>query len=544
VLSTMQDAPLLVSGLLRHGQQVYGDSQVITIIGPDGESTEASFSDVAVRGERLARALERLGVGDSVRVGTFLWNNQTHQEAYLAVPAMGAVLHTLNLRLFPEQLSYVINHAEDQVLIVDGSLIPLLARVRDQLTTVKHIVVVGPGDTSALGETLDYEELLAAEEPGYSWPMLDERQAAAMCYTSGTTGNPKGIVYSHRSTYLHAFAVTSGSALGINDRDRVLSIVPMFHANAWGTPYAAFMTGADLIMPQQFLQAAPLAATIARHRPTLSAGVPTIWNDLLRYSRTADVDMSSLRMITAGGAAVPRQLIESFRDELGVELVQGWGMTETSPICSLALPPKGIPVEEEIEWRSKTGRIVAGVEVRVVGEDGTTLPNDGESVGEFEVRGPWITGSYYGEPTPERFHDGWLRTGDIGSLDHLGYMQISDRTKDVIKSGGEWISSVELENEVMAHPGVIEAAVIAVPDERWSERPLVAVVLEPESQATADELLLFLGDRVSRWWLPERWVFVEEVPKTSVGKFDKKVLRSQFAAGDFEVIEVEIQSGR
>jgi fatty-acyl-CoA synthase len=304
------------------------------------------------------------------------------------------------------------------------------------------------------------------------------------------------------------------------------------------------MTGADLVMPQMFLQAEPLSAMIAQHRPTLSAGVPTIWSDLLRYTQTHGVDLSSLRMITAGGAAVPRQLIERFHDELGIEMVQGWGMTETSPLCSLALPPRGTPPEEEMDWRAKTGRIVPGVEVRIAADDGSILPNDGKSVGEFEVRGPWITGTYYGEPCPDRFHDGWLRTGDIGSLDDRGYMQISDRTKDVIKTGGEWISSVELENEVMAHPEVVEAAVIAVPDERWSERPMVAVVVEDGSKVTPAELVAFLTDRVSRWWLPERWVFITEVPKTSVGKFDKKVLRSQHADGVLEVIEVEIPRGR
>jgi fatty-acyl-CoA synthase len=540
MLSTMQDAQLLVTGILRHGQRVYGDSRVLTVTDAEGTATETSFAEVAARAEKLAKALKRLGIGDSDRVGTFLWNNQAHVEAYLAIPAMGAVLHTLNIRLFPEQLAYIINHAEDQVIICDASIAGLLGRVRNEIPTVRHIIVVGEGDTEVLGETLAYEELLAAEEPGYDWPEFDERQAAAMCYTSGTTGNPKGVVYSHRSTYLHAMAITSGSSMGISERDSVLSIVPMFHANAWGTPYGAFMTGADLIMPQQFLQAAPLAAMIERHRPTISAGVPTIWSDLLRFTQTNPVDMSSLRMVTAGGAAVPRQLIERYRDELGVEMVQGWGMTETSPLCALATPPRQAAPDEEIEWRVKTGRVVPGVEIRICGDDGTVLPNDGESVGEFEVRGPWITASYYGDPASDRFHDGWLRTGDIGSVDKWGYMQISDRSKDVIKSGGEWISSVELENEVMAHPDVIEAAVIAVPDERWSERPLVAVVLEPGFSTTADDLVGFLTGRVSKWWLPERWSFIAEVPKTSVGKFDKKVLRAQHADGDLEVLEVSV----
>ncbi|HEX3947897.1 MAG TPA: long-chain fatty acid--CoA ligase [Acidimicrobiales bacterium] len=538
--STMQDGPLLISGILRHGATVYGDSTVTTVE-PDGYRT-ATFAEVAARAERLASALRRLGVGSGDRVGTFCWNNQVHLEAYLAVPSMGAVLHTLNIRLFPEQLSYVIDHAEDKVVIVDGSLIPLLARVYDGLKSVETVIVAGPGDTSALGETLSYEELLSAEEPGFDWPELDEREAAAMCYTSGTTGEPKGVVYSHRSTVLHSMAVTSAASIGMNERDRLLAIVPMFHANAWGTAYASYMVGTDLVMPQMFLQGEHLARIVAEQRPTLACGVPTIWNDLLRVA--GDYDLSSLRHVTAGGSAVPRSLIEAFRDRVGVPLTQGWGMTETSPLAALAVPPSGTSGAEEMDYRVKAGRVVPGVEVRVVAEDGTVLPNDGESVGELEVRGPWVTASYYKEePTAEKFHDGWLRTGDVGSLDRRGYMQISDRTKDVIKTGGEWISSVELENEVMAHPEVFEAAVVAVPDPRWQERPLAAVVAVPGTTPTAEALVDFLQGRVARWWLPERWAFVDELPKTSVGKFDKKAIRARYAADELDVVTVELPPG-
>jgi fatty-acyl-CoA synthase len=532
--STMQDGPLLISDILRHGEWIYSNKKVFTVT-PDGVN-EATFYEVVKRAERLAKALERLGVGREDRVATFMWNNQAHMEAYAAVPSMGAVLHTLNIRLFPEQLSYIINHAQDKVIIVDSTLVPLLAAVKDQIPTVEHIIVNGPDASGALGETLDYETLIGAEEPGFDWPVLDEKSAAIMCYTSGTTGNPKGVVYSHRSTWLHSLASTSANSIGLSERDRVLLIVPMFHVNAWGAAFTSFMAGTELIMPQMFLQGEPIVKMIRELRPTISLGVPTIWNDVLRVAENnPDADLSSLRGILAGGSAVPRFMIEAFKERYNLDVIQGWGMTETSPLAAVSIPPAGTAPEHEIDYRMKAGRIVFGVKMRITDDNGIELPRDGKTIGEFEIAGPWITGAYFGVDDPEKFNGTWLKTGDIGTLDTEGFMVISDRTKDVIKSGGEWISSVELEGAVMAHPAVFEAAVIAVPDERWQERPLCCVVLRPDAAASASELRDFLATSVAKWWLPERWTFVETIPKTSVGKFDKKVLRASYAAGDLEV---------
>ncbi|MCW2898354.1 MAG: putative fatty acid CoA ligase [Streptosporangiaceae bacterium] len=540
ISSTMQDFPLTVTAILRHGSRVYGDSECVTWTGTGAR--RAPFTQIAGNAERLASALRRLGVGQGDRVATFAWNNQEHLEAYFAVPGMGAVLHTLNLRLFPEQLTHIINHAEDKIIIVDDSIVPLLARVAANLDTVEAYIVVGDGDATPLetagrAPVLRYHELLAAEEPGFQWPELDERSAASMCYTSGTTGDPKGVVYSHRSTYLHAASLLSATMSGLTQADRVLAIVPMFHVNAWGLPYSAFLSGATLHMPGPFLQPEHLTRFIATERTTVASAVPTIWSAILNYGAEHELDLSSLRNGTSGGAAAPRAILEQFQERYGLTIIQGWGMTETSPVGGMAFPPPGVKPgsTEDLDWRMKSGRIAAGVEMRIVDDEGAELAWDGEAVGEIEVRGPWITASYYREPAPEKFRDGWLRTGDIGTIDGRGYFQITDRVKDVIKSGGEWISSVELENHLVGHPEVLEAAVIGIPDPRWDERPLACVVRRPGGSVSAAELAAFLSGKVAKWQIPENWTFIEEVPKTTVGKYDKKPLRALFRGGDLTV---------
>ncbi|MCG6494510.1 long-chain fatty acid--CoA ligase [Kitasatospora sp. A2-31] len=547
MFSTMQDVPLTVARILTHGSTIHGRSTVTTWDGTG--PVVRTYAEVGARAAQLAYALrDELGVTGDDRVATLMWNNAEHLEAYLAVPSMGAVLHTLNLRLPGHQLAFIVNHAADRVIIVNGTVLPLLAAVLPRLNpTLKHIVVTGPGDRSVLdgfpGTVHDYEELIADRPTEFPWATdIDERQAAALCYTSGTTGDPKGVLYSHRSVYLHCLQVNTGDNFALTPRDTALPVVPMFHVNAWGLPHAAFMSGANLLMPDRFLQPKPLAEMISALRPTVSAAVPTIWSGLLDELDAGEYDTSSLRMVVIGGSACPPSLMKGFEERHGIRVVHAWGMTETSPLGSFAQPPGGLTPEEEWPYRVTQGIFPASVEARLIGPAGERMPHDGVAAGELEVRGPWIAGAYYGgagndpeRPDDKFSEDGWLRTGDVGTITPDGYLTLTDRAKDVIKSGGEWISSVDLENHLMAHPEVAEAAVVAVPDEKWGERPLATVVLRPGATAGLPELRAFLAGRVASWQLPERWSIVESVPKTSVGKFDKKVIRARYAAHELTV---------
>ena len=543
--STMMDVPLTITSILRYGTTAYGEHEVVTRT--ETGVRRRSYAQTGARAAQLAHALRSLGVHADQRVATLMWNNAEHLEAYLAIPAMGAVLHTLNLRLEPEVIGYIATHAGDDVVIVDSTLVALLERVLPHAPGIRHIIVVELGgetqapDLSGLAAqgrpVHSYEDLLAGQPEVFDWPELDEHCAAAMCYTSGTTGHPKGVVYSHRSTHLHSMAVCMGNVFGLSEHDRLLPVVPMFHANAWGLAYGALMAGAGLVMPDRFLQPAPLVALIEAERPTVAGAVPTIWNALLQHVRANGGDLSSLRVVPCGGSAVPHALQEAYQKELGVRIVHAWGMTETSPLGSVAHPPAGVPEDQEWHYRDTQGRLLCQVEGRLAGEDGNVLPHDGSAVGEVEVRGPWVTGSYYRDDDPARFRDGWLRTGDVGTIDPLGFVTLTDRAKDVIKSGGEWISSMELENALMAHPEVTEAAVIGVPDDRWGERPLATVVVAAGTTVSAEDLRAFLAERIPRWQLPERWCFIDEVPKTSVGKFAKTRIRDAYARGDYAVVE-------
>jgi fatty-acyl-CoA synthase len=521
----MMDFPLTLPHLLKRSELYFGRGEIVSRL-PDKSFHRTTYAATMARARQLAVALQKLGLERGDRVATLCWNHYQHHEAYFGVPCGGFVLHTLNLRLHPNDLAYIANHAGDRAVIVDRSLVPLLEQFKDR-TQIEHVFVVEDG----------YEELLATASPD-EWrePDLDENEAAAMCYTSGTTGQPKGVVYSHRSTVLHSLGVASNNpfGLGTSVNDTIMPVVPMFHANAWGYPYIATMVGAKLVYPGPFLDPQSLLEDMSQERVTWSAGVPTIWMGILQLldADPGTYDLTRMKGMFVGGAAVPRKMIADYMRH-GLTIVQGWGMTETSPVASTSGLPHDLQLADEqtqLDLKATAGLPLPLVEARArIGDE--EIPWDGETMGELEVRGPWVALSYY--DTPEQAdrwtEDGWFRTGDIVSIHPRGYIQIKDRSKDVIKSGGEWISSVDLENALMAHAAVAEAAVIAIPDEKWSERPLAAVVLKEGAAATADELRDFIAPNFARFWLPERIEFVAEIPKTSVGKFRKTALREQFA---------------
>ncbi|WP_078294054.1 long-chain fatty acid--CoA ligase [Mycobacterium sp. D16R24] len=539
VLSTMQHGALALSALVEYSRRTFPEARVSTWTGEGFR--DMSFAEVGDTAAKIAHALTRLGIAPGDRVATFMWNNNEHQVLYAGVPAMGAVLHTLNLRLSAEQAVFIIRHADDKVIFVDASVAQILEEYLPSTPGVQHVIVVN-GPTDALSAPAGmavhaFDELIAGEPTIFEWPGLDENSAAIMCYTSGTTGDPKGVVYSHRSIYLHAVFGTSTTGLGLANNDSLLAIVPMFHVMSWGVPFAAMICGASLLMPDRFLQPEPLLAMMNAAKPTMAAAVPTIWQGVAALLETRAQDISHLREVIVGGAAVPESMIRTF-DGYGAPITHAWGMTETSPLGSIARPPCDADDDDEkFAYRVTQGRFPAPVAARIIGDNGEEQPWDGTAVGELEVSGPWITGAYYqpaGNVTEtSNFNDGWLRTGDVASITPNGYMTVVDRSKDLIKTGGEWISSVELENVIASNPGIKEAAVIGVPDEKWGERPFVLAAVRSEEDADIEAHRTFLEERVPRWQIPEKWAFVLEVPKTSVGKFDKRCIRERYAQGEY-----------
>jgi len=531
----MMDTPLSLIHLFDRATRLFADKQVVTAT-PTGIQ-RITYGEWGERTRRLGGVLDDLGISDDGRVATFAWNTARHLELYFAPPCTGRVSHTLNLRLFPEQLTYIVNHGEDEVIFLDHSVAGLIWPLMETFQTVRHVVLMDDGapapDADAISQQVhDYEDLLGAASP-VDWTTFDENRAGSMMYTSGTTGNPKGVVYSHRSMVLHTFGVMMSDTLGINERDVILPVVPMFHANAWGLAHAGVATGATLVMPGADLSPGALATLIEDEGVTVAAGVPTIWMGVLPELEGRNV--SALRAIPCGGSAVPKALSEGYRKTTGLPILQAWGMTETSPlaaVCNIKSTLDDLDDEAKADLRTTVGLISPAVDFRITEPDtGEEIPWDGETSGELQVRGPWVARTYYNDDrAPESFtDDGWLKTGDVATANPEGYIRLVDRTKDLIKSGGEWISSVELENEIMAHPDVVEAAVIGVASTRWGERAMACVVPVEGTDLTADEVLEWLEGRVVKWWLPDRVEFIEEVPKTSVGKFSKKTLRDRFA---------------
>ncbi len=533
----MMDTPLLISSIARHAETYFGDREIVSVTS-DVPLHRYTYADCIRRARQLANALGRLGLARGDRVATLAWNDYRHLEAYYGIGGAGYVCHTMNPRLFPEQIVYMINHAEDRWILADPMFLPLIEKIADRIPGVEGVVVL-TDDThmpeTALGNAISYEALIGSESDAYEWPALDENDAVGLCYTSGTTGDPKGVLYSHRSTVLHAYAAVAPDVLSLSNRDCVLPVVPLFHVNAWGIPYSALMVGAKLVFPGAKMgDGETLYNLMQSEGVTAALGVPTIWSALLQYTSTTGKRLESLQRTCIGGAAVPESMIREFRDSHGVVVHQGWGMTETSPLGTyntLKAGMESLSPEETVSVQAKAGRGIFGVELRIVDDEGRELPWDGEAFGALQVRGPWVCSDYFGLEGESESHteDGWFDTGDVATIDPEGYVRITDRTKDVIKSGGEWISSIQLENLAVAHPAVQEAAVIAIADEKWTERPLLVVVKNEKQALERDEMLAWFDGKVASWWVPDDVVFVDEIPHTATGKIRKTELRSRFA---------------
>jgi acyl-CoA synthetase (AMP-forming)/AMP-acid ligase II len=533
MLGLMMDAPLLITDLIRHADRHHGATEIVSKT-VEGGIHRYNYREAHTRSRRLAKALAALGVKPNDRVATLAWNGYRHFEIYYAVAGSGAVIHTINPRLFPDQIVYIANHAEDKFVFFDLTFLPLVERLASQLKTVKGFVLMTDRahmpKQSPIPNLLCYEELLEAQDDKFEWPQLDERAAACLCYTSGTTGNPKGVLYAHRSTILHAYAAALPDGLSLSARDVVLPVVPMFHVNAWGLPYSCALTGTKLVFPGPHLDGKSLHELFETERVTMSAGVPTVWLGLLNYMKESKLKFSTLKGVVIGGSACPPAMLRAFQEDYGVNVLHAWGMTEMSPLGTVCtFKEKHLAMDKEARYavQAKQGRVIFGVDMRIVGQDGKELPMDGKAFGDLQVRGPWVTTGYFKGEGGDPLQDGWFPTGDVATIDPDGYMQITDRSKDVIKSGGEWISSIDLENVAVAHPAIAEAAVIGVKHPKWDERPIVVAVKKQGQEVTKEDLLKFFEGKIAKWWMPDDVVFVKELPHTATGKLSKLTIRDQ-----------------
>jgi fatty-acyl-CoA synthase len=534
VMGQMMSQPLLISGILEFAARHYAASEIVSRR-VEGDLHRTTYRECGQRARRLANALQALGVKMGERVGTLAWNGYRHLEAYYAVSGSGAVLHTINPRLFPEQIAYICNHAEDQCLLFDLTFLPLIEAIAAQCRTVKHFVLMCgrermPAD-SKIANLLCYEDLIDSQGDDYVWPLFDEHSASSLCYTSGTTGNPKGVLYSHRSTVLHAYACAMPNVLNVSSSDTVVPVVPMFHVNAWGLPYSVLLSGAKMVFPGAALDGKSLYELFESERVTFSAGVPTVWLGLLNYALEHKLKFSTFRRTVIGGSACPPAMMNTLIDQFGVQVIHGWGMTEMSPLGTtggLLARHLLLPKEEQRKILQKQGHGIYGVDMKIVDDDGRELPWDGVAYGHLLVKGPWIMASYFRQEEDNVLQDGWFPTGDVATIDADGYMQITDRSKDVIKSGGEWIGTIDLENLAMAHPAVLQAACIGVAHPKWDERPLLLVLKRPGQEVDRDSLLKFFEGKIAKWWMPDDVVFVESLPMGATGKIQKNKLREQY----------------